>query len=289
MQPNFDPKQPPPPPVVESGGLLLTKKRSSSPAAPRPCSILRPQGGGHLTSTDMGSTFTFTSAAASNSRTSSPGDDNLSPKKRGRKCVSFGPDTLPPQESRLAVSITKHEVVRFPTNFVEYTVFVHEGGHPVKVLLRRYRQFERLHLDVRRESVVLRVPEARLPELPKKRWFSKQRWLNRWDEGVRRPLPVSRSFLSRVRLCGAMSPYKRTHVHTLTQTILLTTTHPFTTSPKNTNNPKNTNGTPTPRPSAAPDFQYERRLRLQDYVRSLIRITELAGSPGIKVGRATQY
>ena len=119
-----------------------------------------------------------------NGSSSSNGSGSSTPNKKGRKSVTFASNTHPPQENHLAISITKHEVVKFPENFVEYTVFVHEGGHPVKVLLRRYRQFERLHQDVKRENAVLGIAEHLLPELPKKRWFSKQRWINRWDEGA---------------------------------------------------------------------------------------------------------
>ena len=96
-----------------------------------------------------------------------------------RKSVQWAAGVAPPCETLLAVSITKHEVVRFPSEFVEYTVFAHQRGHPVKVLLRRYRQFSQLHAALRREGL---VEDDMLPELPKKRWFQKQRWINHWDE-----------------------------------------------------------------------------------------------------------
>lgn len=96
-----------------------------------------------------------------------------------KKNVRWAPGVAPPSETLLAVSITKHEVVRFPSEFVEYTVFAHQRGHPVKVLLRRYRQFSQLHAALRREGL---VEDGMLPELPKKRWFQQKRWLNHWDE-----------------------------------------------------------------------------------------------------------
>lgn len=111
------------------------------------------------------------------------------PCKRARKSVHWaettaphGFPTSPPSETPLAVSITKHEVVRFPESFVEYTLFVHQADHPVKVLLRRYRQFVRLHHQIMQDTASLNLPSDFLPALPEKRWFSKQRWVNRWDE-----------------------------------------------------------------------------------------------------------
>lgn len=134
---------------------------------------------------------------------------------RIRRSVTFHPSTAPPNEQYVAVSITKHEIVKFPgTPHVEYTLFVHQRGHPVKVLLRRFRQFESLSADVKKEAL---VASASMPELPKKRWLSgaiARRWINRWDE----------------------------------------------------------------------EFQYERRVRLQDYLRSLLRLPPLVhGSTALRL------
>jgi hypothetical protein len=133
---------------------------------------------------------------------------------RVRRSVTFHPSTAPPTENYLAVSITKHELVKFPgVPHVEYTLFVHQRGHPVKVLLRRFRQFESLTSDLKKEAL---IASSSLPELPKKRWLSgaiAKRWINRWDE----------------------------------------------------------------------DFQYERRVRLQDYLRSLLRLPPLVhGSASLR-------
>lgn len=98
--------------------------------------------------------------------------------KCARRKVSFTIDTAEPTEDRVAISITKHEDI---TNlgYTAYFIQCWYGGK-LWTVQRRYRHFEALHKELESELSV-KTSQINLPALPKKRWFEKQRWINRFD------------------------------------------------------------------------------------------------------------
>lgn len=85
--------------------------------------------------------------------------------------VKFTPDTHSGLESDLALSITRHRIK--DGKYVEYTIVVHQKGYQIFPIQRRYKQFEALHADMKKEN-----RDYELPHLPTKRWFK----TNKWDD-----------------------------------------------------------------------------------------------------------
>lgn len=93
------------------------------------------------------------------------------------KHISFAENTAPPRETTIALSITKHENSE-QSGCIEYFIEIFRGGR-LWTVIKRYRHFEKLSRDLRKENEMFLLD---LPNLPHKRWFAKQRWLNRFDE-----------------------------------------------------------------------------------------------------------
>eukprot|EP00602_Paraphysomonas_sp_CaronLab_P000081 CAMPEP_0185029358 /NCGR_PEP_ID=MMETSP1103-20130426/15638_1 /TAXON_ID=36769 /ORGANISM="Paraphysomonas bandaiensis, Strain Caron Lab Isolate" /LENGTH=274 /DNA_ID=CAMNT_0027564065 /DNA_START=49 /DNA_END=873 /DNA_ORIENTATION=+ len=100
---------------------------------------------------------------------------SLQRSNRPKKRVSFAPGTVDNEDKGANVRIINAETV---DDHVLYTVrFKHKGN--VWDIRKRYSEFEENHINILNESI---VAETDIPELPKKRWFELQRWLNRFDE-----------------------------------------------------------------------------------------------------------
>ena len=85
--------------------------------------------------------------------------------------VSFTPETHTGMEADLALSITRHRIK--DGKYVEYTIVVHQKGYQIFPIQKRYKQFEALHANMKKED-----KDYELPHLPKKRWFK----TNKWDD-----------------------------------------------------------------------------------------------------------
>lgn len=88
-----------------------------------------------------------------------------------RRSVKFSPDTHPGVEADLALSITRHRIK--DGKYVEYTIVIHQKGYQIFPIHKRYKQFEALQKDMKKEN-----KDYELPHLPKKRWFK----TNKWDD-----------------------------------------------------------------------------------------------------------
>lgn len=102
--------------------------------------------------------------------------DSTMQKKISKK-VSFAEGTIIPKEDHLALSITKHLYTK-ELGYTQYHIQMLYKGIEWTVL-KRYRDFASFHQKLQIENAKYQIP---LPELPKKRWFEKQRWLNKFDE-----------------------------------------------------------------------------------------------------------
>ena len=107
-------------------------------------------------------------------------DMTFRPSSKSRKSVKFSSDTAPPNETILACSITDHEYVP-KSRCMQYTINFWRGGQLWKVA-RRYKEFETFYRCLKREICLLNVNESEIPNLPQKRWFEKQRWINRFPQ-----------------------------------------------------------------------------------------------------------
>jgi hypothetical protein len=100
------------------------------------------------------------------------------PVNREKKKVSFAADTIVKFVENIASSITSHQYVR-TIGHTQYKVeLIFRGIH--WTVIKRYRDFETFH-----RRLIYGLPDEELcvvPELPKKRWFEKQRWINRFDD-----------------------------------------------------------------------------------------------------------
>lgn len=92
------------------------------------------------------------------------------------KKVSFSLHTAAPVEVPIAVSMPSYQLTH-SKGFTEYTVQIWQNGS-LWTVRKRYRDFEQLHNLLLMQFVDFK---NELPELPKKRWFQSQRWLNRND------------------------------------------------------------------------------------------------------------
>jgi hypothetical protein len=122
------------------------------------------------------------------------------PTPRGKKKVTFAANTIVKEEETIASSVTSHQYVR-TIGHTQYkvevrllsldhlmsrlSVYISTSYLRVQLIFRgihwtivkRYRDFETFH-----RKLVHGLPDEELsvvPELPKKRWFEKQRWINR--------------------------------------------------------------------------------------------------------------
>ena len=94
--------------------------------------------------------------------------------------VRFSEGTAAPRQVKIAISIVKHEEQK-EGGYTVYTIMCWRAGR-TWVVHHRYREFEALHKDLEGAECIRRQG-IYLPQLPKKRWFEKQRWLNKNDEG----------------------------------------------------------------------------------------------------------
>ena len=85
--------------------------------------------------------------------------------------VRFASNTHIGIESDLALSITRHRIK--DGKYVEYTIVIHQKGYQIFPIHKRYKQFEALHANMKKEN-----KDYELPHLPKKRWFK----TNKWDD-----------------------------------------------------------------------------------------------------------
>lgn len=103
------------------------------------------------------------------------------PKKPGMsstsngKRITFAPGTAPPKETRVALTISKHETSSI--GVTAYLVDVWQSGF-CWMVRKRYKDFVSLHTRVAAELAKFSYD---LPVLPKKRWFESQRWINKLD------------------------------------------------------------------------------------------------------------
>lgn len=103
------------------------------------------------------------------------------PNSTSKKKVTFVKDTLPGREVRCAITIIHCEKIF--GGIMIYQIRCWAGGRSW-ILERRYRHFEALHKDILKEMRAkygdyYNVDD--LPSLPTKRWFERQRWLNKYD------------------------------------------------------------------------------------------------------------
>ena len=91
--------------------------------------------------------------------------------------VKFSNDTLPGREVRCAITIEGSENI---SSYIVYHIRCWASGRSW-ILERRYRHFEALHKDLFKELTESYGHHDYLPELPVKRWFEKQRWINKYD------------------------------------------------------------------------------------------------------------
>ena len=91
--------------------------------------------------------------------------------------VKFDANTLPGREVRCAITIEGSENI---SSYVVYHIRCWASGRSW-ILERRYRHFEALHKDLIKELTESYGHHDYLPELPVKRWFEKQRWINKYD------------------------------------------------------------------------------------------------------------
>eukprot|EP00599_Poterioochromonas_sp_BG-1_P006706 CAMPEP_0173145100 /NCGR_PEP_ID=MMETSP1105-20130129/7610_1 /TAXON_ID=2985 /ORGANISM="Ochromonas sp., Strain BG-1" /LENGTH=492 /DNA_ID=CAMNT_0014058873 /DNA_START=16 /DNA_END=1497 /DNA_ORIENTATION=- len=141
-----------------SVGDFVIEKKNTSPAR------LGKQG-----KSDKGSSILSIPSALS-----SPANSN---RRSMKKSVTFSADTILPREDHLALSITKHLYTR-ELGFTQYHIQLLYRGMEWTVL-KRYRDFSTFHAKLLAENASYQIG---LPDLPKKRWFEKQRWLNKFDE-----------------------------------------------------------------------------------------------------------
>lgn len=115
---------------------------------------------------------TITSSSGNTSESSPVPQPKIIP-----KYVSFTLDTVFPGDHNIALSITKHLYTK-EVGYTQYHIqMLHKGVS--WTVLKRYRDFTDFHRKLVLENTFYNFP---LPELPKKRWFEKQRWLNRFDD-----------------------------------------------------------------------------------------------------------
>lgn len=108
-------------------------------------------------------------------------------KKLVKKVVSFAVGTIEPRSDNIALSISKHTYVKelgYTQYYIQVSWFSIDRffDNCLQLLYKenawsihkRYRDFEELSNNLAAENV-----ELELPKLPKKRWFEKQRWLNK--------------------------------------------------------------------------------------------------------------
>lgn len=93
--------------------------------------------------------------------------------------VRFSEGTAAPRQVKIAISIFKHEEQK-EGGYTVYAILCWRAGRTWQVH-HRYREFEALHKDLE-SAECIRRQSIQLPQLPKKRWFEKQRWLNKNDE-----------------------------------------------------------------------------------------------------------
>ncbi len=92
------------------------------------------------------------------------------------KSVRFTEETHAASPATIACTICGHQFV--PSfGSITYTIQFSYGGMIWK-LDKRYSDFYKFHKELKNEKL---VPYYELPELPQKRWFEGQRWLNRFE------------------------------------------------------------------------------------------------------------
>ena len=97
-----------------------------------------------------------------------------------KKSIRWTIDTLPGREVRCAITIIGCE--KTYSAYVIYQIRCWASGRSW-LIERRYSHFEKLHKDIMKDMKSKYHDDIDdLPDLPAKRWFEKQRWLNKYDD-----------------------------------------------------------------------------------------------------------
>jgi len=96
--------------------------------------------------------------------------------RRRRKTVRFTEDTHAASPATIACTFCGHQYVP-SVGSVTYTIQFYYRGTMWK-LDKRYSDFCKFYKELKNENI---VPHYELPDLPQKRWFEGQRWLNRFE------------------------------------------------------------------------------------------------------------
>uniref|UniRef100_A0A7S3HR13 PX domain-containing protein n=1 Tax=Spumella elongata TaxID=89044 RepID=A0A7S3HR13_9STRA len=94
-----------------------------------------------------------------------------------RRRVKFNRDTIFNDSDHIALTITRHSFI-YDKGYTQYFIKLLCRGVEW-TLHKRYRDFYNLHHELIKENQNYNID---LPKLPEKRWFERQRWINRADE-----------------------------------------------------------------------------------------------------------
>jgi len=97
--------------------------------------------------------------------------------RSGKRKVSFAESTIIREADTIASSVPSHQYVKTVGHTQYHVQLIFRGFH--WSITKRYRDFENFHKQICAET---EDAHTLIPELPKKRWFERQRWLNRFDE-----------------------------------------------------------------------------------------------------------
>ena len=112
-----------------------------------------------------------------------------SEEKKPKKTVRFASDTLLGDNDHIALTITRHSYI-IDKGYTQYFIssikcfdrrilplFIQLMCRGVEwTLHKRYRDFYELHHELMKENQKYIID---IPKLPEKRWFERQRWINR--------------------------------------------------------------------------------------------------------------